>query len=44
MSTSLPFKLILAVLLASLAVASASTADDKSAKEKQLKTLLGKIG
>jgi septal ring factor EnvC (AmiA/AmiB activator) len=44
MSTSLPLKLILAVLLTSLAVAPASIADDKSAKEKQLKTLLGKIG
>lgn len=44
MSTSLPARLILAVLLASLAVAPASIAADKAAKEKQLKTLLGKIG
>ena len=43
MSTSLLRKLLLSALVASIVVAPMSLADDKSLKEKQLKTLLQKI-
>ena len=43
MSRSLPGKLLLPLLLALLVFNTVSMADDKSAKEKQLKTLLRKI-
>ncbi|MDH3386294.1 MAG: peptidoglycan DD-metalloendopeptidase family protein [Gammaproteobacteria bacterium] len=43
MSISLPRKLLLSALLASLVIAPWSMADDKSAKEKQLNELLHKI-
>ena len=43
MSRSLPGKLLLSLMLALLVFNTVSMADDKSAKEKQLKTLLRKI-
>ena len=43
MSRSLPGKLLLSLILALLVFNTVSMADDKSAKEKQLKTLLRKI-